>query len=220
MNVLGVFAKHWTPGAVKTRLAASIGNDAAARLYRAFVDCTLERFAATGDERVLAYWPPEQADAFQPYERLGWRTTPQSSGDLGERMRRFFEDALHNGAERAVLIGSDSPTLPVALVREAFEQLKSHEVVVGPSPDGGYYLVGIGGRIPPIFDDVTWSTSHVWTQTTSRLNDAGAPYAVLPEWYDVDDERDLQRLAHELDRLAADDPAWRPLWREVQCSIV
>jgi uncharacterized protein len=221
VNVLGVFAKHWTPGAVKTRLAASVGPEAAARLARAFLDCTLERFRTVGHDRVLAYWPPEQASAFAPYETRGWRLAPQSPGDLGARMKRYFDDAFARGAGRVVLIGADSPTLPVSYVEQAFAGPASNDVALGPTSDGGYYLVGAAGGTPPIFDGVAWSTPEVWRQTTARLAKARTPFAVLPEWYDVDEADDLRRLARELERLVEEDDAWRPLWEEVQhCSIV
>jgi rSAM/selenodomain-associated transferase 1 len=216
MNLLAVFAKYWAKGAVKTRLAAQIGDEAASRLYRACVERTVNRFSSVADRRVLAYWPPETRAAFAPFEACGWELAPQSPGDLGARMRHFFEDAWRAGAKCAVLLGSDSPTLPLDYVQQAFAALQEIEVVLGPARDGGYYLVGAAGRTPPIFEGIAWSTPDVWPQTIARLDASQTPYAVLPEWYDVDEAHDLRRLHQELSRLVEDDPSWRPLWRQVR----
>jgi rSAM/selenodomain-associated transferase 1 len=217
-TLLGVFAKHWTPGTVKTRLAASIGAEAASELHRAFVERIVERFLRAGEVCVLSFWPPEKRAEFAFAERAGWLLWPQSRGDLGARMRRFFEEALFRGAERIVLIGSDSPTAPVEHVQCAFHRLQSEDVVLGPATDGGYYLVGAAGRVPPIFDDIAWSTPQVWNATVERLEKSKIQYGVLPEWYDVDDAGDLDRLEHELAGLAISDVAWRPLWEKVKSA--
>src|SRR5687768_13969883 len=103
MNVLGVFAKHWAPGAVKTRLAAKIGEDWACHLYRRFVQRMLDRFSQIGDRRFVVYWPPEARKAIADAAGDEWELQPQVSGDLGTRMRRFFEAALSDGGNRVVL---------------------------------------------------------------------------------------------------------------------
>ena len=113
-------------------------------------------------------------------------------------MKVYFSDAFAMGASCVLLIGSDSPTLPVSYVRQAFELLRRHPVVLGPTEDGGYYLVGAAARCPQLFDDISWSTSEVWRQTTNKLHKLNITFATLPTWYDVDDVVDLRRLAREL----------------------
>ena len=198
MRQFGLFAKFWAPGEVKTRLAAAIGAESAARLHAAFVRTLLARFVETADRRVLAFTPPERRSEFEAVVPCPWRLEPQAAGDLGRRMQHFFESAFAVGAEHVVLIGSDSPNLPVSFVKAAFEQLQRRPVVLGPASDGGYYLVGAAHRPPPIFESIAWSRPSVFAETVARLHAAGLDYGVLPAWYDVDTHEDLVRLNAEL----------------------
>lgn len=196
---LGLFAKYWQPGAVKTRLAKGIGAERASSLYRNFLATTLSRFREIGDARSVVVWPPDRLDDFADLAGEHWSLTEQCSGDLGDRMRAHFQAVLPSASSGAVLIGTDSPTLPIEFVAMAFEFLAAKEqVVLGPSDDGGYYLIGIRGNIPNLFGNIAWSTDEVFGQTVAVLESAGVPYAILPKWYDVDDVTDLRRLAEEL----------------------
>jgi glycosyltransferase A (GT-A) superfamily protein (DUF2064 family) len=116
-------------------------------------------------------------------------------------MAAFFAAAFRSG-ERVVLIGSDSPDLPAEFIAEAFSSLATHDVVLGPSADGGYYLVGAARRVPPIFEGIAWSTPDVWPQTVALLS--GCRWCQLPRWYDVDTGEDLHKL---MARLAESSPA-------------
>ena len=208
-TVLGMFAKYWEPGKVKTRLARSIGPDAAGAVYLAFLKTLLWRFGsdcAAGRAELLtriAITPWEKRDAFaslaeqqSPGGTL-WEFCRQSDGDLGQRIEHFFATAFEQ-TRRAILIGTDSPTLPASRVNQAAWLLKQHEVVLGPTEDGGYYLVAAREQVPPIFSDISWSTEQVWRQTVTRLQEARVKFAVLPTWYDVDEIEDLERLLGEL----------------------
>lgn len=216
---LGIFAKHWAPGKVKTRLAAAIGPAAASDVYRRFLETLVARFGELAARRTLAYAPPEACEEFAFLAAKGWRLWPQPSGDLGTRMEQFFSTAFASGAQRVVLIGSDSPTLPTEYLREAFERLLTCDVVLGPTPDGGYYLVGASHRAPPIFEGISWSSPTVWRQTVDRLTQAGCRYFALPPWYDVDEIGDLRRLAAELAEMPKADAAWGELRRAVQRAL-
>ncbi len=208
MNQLGIFAKYWQAGAVKTRLASAIGPAAASHVYRHFIITLLRRFGQLADRRILAFWPPDKRSEFTTLAGDDWLCVEQAAGDLGARMRHYFETAFAEGARRVVLLGSDSPTLPVAYVQRAFQQLETTPVVLGPTPDGGYYLVGASNEVPPIFDGINWSTPAVWRQTVARLEDKSCPFAQLPEWYDVDELNDLHRLRGELHELAESESGW------------
>ena len=157
--VLGIFAKFPAPGAVKTRLGGP--PERGAEVARAFLLDVLERTAAVDAERVVVFAP---ADAREGMARLvgpAVALVPQSAGDLGERLGRFIGDRLDAGADRVVVIGTDSPTLPPALIARAFEELARADLVLGPATDGGYYLVGCRRRLP-IFDGIAWSRERSW----------------------------------------------------------
>ena len=211
MYELGIFAKHWQAGQVKTRLAASLGAERAAELYRVFVETLLVRQADCGDRRVLAFTPSDRRAEFARLvaERQlsgAWRLEPQAEGDLGVRMHHFFTTAFGAGATRVVLLGSDSPNLPKPFVEQAFGWLDEVPIVLGPTYDGGYYLIAArrdaarddgSPRLLP-FEGIPWSSDSVWRETTAQLDAAGCPYRVLPKWYDVDDLDDLACLASDL----------------------
>jgi len=214
---LGLFAKYWEPGKVKTRLARSLGNEKSARIYEAFVAATVARLSAIHCARVVAYWPddPRTRTAFESAEAQGWSLVPQTEGDLGERMAGYFFQQLTSGTERVVLLGTDSPNVPLVEVQEAFEHLKTSDVVLGPTDDGGYYLVGAAKRVPPIFSNIPWSTSEVLPKTIACLEKAGLSYTTLDPWYDVDEIYDLHRLIEDLREHCETEPALEVLLRHV-----
>lgn len=194
MDALGIFAKQPVPGGVKTRLAAAVGHELAARAHRAFVEDLLERFRNAADQRLIVFTPDDARGFFQGIAAGQYDLLPQGTGDLGQRLQRFFASVL-GGARaeqtpgpdrRVVVIGSDSPTLPLTYVEEAFRLLGSNDVVIGPSTDGGYYLIGCRALVPALFTDMAWGGSHVLAQTVSRLSGTAHRMALLPPWYDVD----------------------------------
>ena len=200
---LVMLAKHWQPGKVKTRLAGTLGQSHAAMVHALFVCALVERLQSAADRRILAYTPAAAERAFAGVVKGRWELAPQAEGDLGLRMERLLEAGLAVAA-RVVVIGSDSPDLPRQYLDEAFAALASRQVVLSPSFDGGYYLVGAAGRVPPIFRGIDWSTPQVWQQTVARLAEAGIAWHELPGWYDVDDGTALQALAQRLDGEQAD----------------
>src|SRR5205807_3280651 len=121
----------------------------------------------------------------------------QRNGDLGQRMAGFFTEQLEDGAARVVLVGTDSPSLPASFVQQAFHELDSADVVLGPAADGGYYLIGCAGRVPPVFDGVAWGEPRVLLETVARLP-ADYRLALLPPWYDVDTLADWWALRGHL----------------------
>ena len=196
-KLLAMFAKLWTPGQVKTRLAAALGPERAAAIQRLFVETLADRFGQAADDRLIVFTPPAAEQAFREVANDHWRLSPQADGDLGRRMRTFFEEALRQ-FDRVVLIGSDSPDLPAEFLDDAFASLQSHNVVLGPAQDGGYYLVGATREAPPIFDGISWSTADVWPQTIARLRARNCRWHELPGWFDVDEMHDLRALVERL----------------------
>ena len=203
-TVLGIFAKEPRPGGVKSRLAATIGPERAAQVYDAFLRDLLERLRDFKARRAVAYSPPSAGDFFRTLVGDAFELEPQSAGDLGQRMLVFFEREFAAGAGRVVLIGSDSPDLPLDRIDHAFRLLENHELVLGPCDDGGYYLIGMSRLIPEMFAGIDWSTPAVFEQTMRQAGTLSVRTALLDRWYDVDDPKDLRRLAANLS-IAADD---------------
>jgi len=203
---LGVFAKHWTPGFVKKRLAATEGEVRAAKLSNLFLTTTLRRFSTCGERRILSFTPKTKQSEFKSLAGPSWALQPQVSGDLGQRMDYYFQDAFRDGMDRVLLIGSDSPHLPLSFVCQAFTALCRSEVVLGPSRDGGYYLIGLRHPFPELFCEVDWGTSVVWQQTTEKINRRGCPFEEISAWYDIDNRQDLDCLLGDLNDPQCVDP--------------
>ena len=207
-RVLGIFAKAWDQGKVKTRLAKTLGDNVAAEVYLRLLVLHLKRFAQAGELRSIAYSPATDqtrqrfADLIASHlPAATWRLEPQIESDLGTRMNGFFEHqfkASPDGA-RVVLIGSDAPRLTPQIVDTAFEFLKQHDVVLGPSTDGGYYLVGLSRSAEAIFQGIDWSTELVLQQTLSVCEQHGFSVAQLPALTDIDHEEDLSQELNLLD---------------------
>jgi rSAM/selenodomain-associated transferase 1 len=200
-RILGLLAKWPTPGQVKTRLAAETSPEWAARVANAFLVDTVERLGEIEARRILVFAPSEARSFFAELVGHRFLLAPQSEGDLGGRMATFFSDVFQHRPAKAVLVGVDSPTLPLSFIESAFEQLDSADLVLGPATDGGYYLIGCSGTIPPIFDHMNWGHSRVLSETISRLNDTSCRFALLPPWYDVDTLNDWRMLKGHLSAL-------------------
>ena len=214
-TALGLFAKHWTPGQVKTRLGRHLGPERAAAVHRLFVECLLRRLAAADCwQGFLVYWPPEQQQPMADLAaRCGWQAEAQCPGDLGRKMRHFLRQRLNQSYRRVLLVGADVPDLPLAFLQEACRKLQSCEVVLGPSPDGGYYLLGLCRDVPQLFAGIPWGTPAVWQQSVECLQQQGVSYRVLPPWQDVDHLEDLRTLLQRLRH--SDSPELRRLKREL-----
>lgn len=218
---IGVFAKHWTPGKTKTRLASTLGASLAAECSQKFLQTTLVRLSALSgnvESRMLAFTPSEQASAFADLTRgwsFPWQQTPQPAGDLGEKMTWFFEQAFQSGHQSAMLLGSDSPDFPTSAVEKGLQWLSSFQndqagkLVLGPATDGGYWCVGATGIVPPIFGAMPWSQPNLMESSLEKLNEIGwsegTDYLLLDEWYDIDHEIDLRELQKRIDRLKLSD---------------
>ncbi|MEW4530640.1 TIGR04282 family arsenosugar biosynthesis glycosyltransferase [Maioricimonas sp. JC845] len=205
MRTLGMFVKWPRPGQVKTRLARSVGPEAAVDFYRACVEDMVDRLRLSGDRRILA-WAPESPAAARYFSTLAgddFDLWLQPDEDLGGRLIRFFQDHACHPDDRVVVIGSDSPTLPLRYLDAAWDALKDSDCVLGPAVDGGYYLVGLRKPIPALFDDIAWDSSTVLTQTIRQVRQSGATLALLDPWYDVDTLGDVELLDGHLAALDA-----------------
>ena len=199
---LGMFAKFWTPGQVKTRLATTIGDVQAAQVYRAMLSYLVDSLQTVGDRRTIAFTPTDTQSGFANLTESvaqSWHLVPQADGALGDRMTQFFESSFsqvahHWAAGRVVLIGSDCPTITPSLCMEAFDLLRTNEVVLGPTLDGGYYLVGMAHQYRDVFSGITYSTESVLEQTVSKMQRKNLKYALLQPREDVDEFSNLAAL--------------------------
>jgi uncharacterized protein len=189
------FVKWPEPGQVKTRLAAALGDEHAVGLYRCFVLDLLAALAQNPQPIAICYAPSGAEADFRRWLGPAYAYWPQSGADLGDRMRQAFEDAFQRGARSACLMGSDLPALPPAYVMTAFERLHQYDSVLGPSPDGGYYLIGFQHATfsRDIFQGILWSQPTVYQATLARYAEHGLTYSALPPWDDVDTWTDLRR---------------------------
>lgn len=204
---LVLFTKPAVPGRVKTRLVGELSADAAAALHRAFLEDLAERLLAAEARGALELW---SAWALEPGEAVPdgpGRALRQEGRDLGERLVRGLSRASEAGGSRSPVaaLGSDHPTVPVDAVEEAFARIAAGaDLVLGPSRDGGYYLLALAPEAlhPELFEGIPWSTDRVLTETRERAAGLGLRTELLAEADDVDTPDDLHRLAATL----AEDP--------------
>ena len=198
-EALALFARFPRFGRVKTRLAATIGDGPALQLYEAFLLDVIDRLALLPVHLFLflADSSDEENRGLARKHRLPDHLSirPQLGNDLGQRLWNAYLELAETN-QRVVFLGADSPTLPLSHIEEAYRELHSHPVVLGPVADGGYYLLGLSEPAPEIFQDIAWGTSQVLAQTGARLGDRR--WYQLPHWYDVDRAEDLKTLRLDL----------------------
>lgn len=189
-----IFARLPELGQVKTRLAQTIGDEAALAVYRELLARTRAATDGFGGQKTV--WLPQPANVPLTPEVVaaewpGYTWQPQPPGDLGGKMQRAFTRAFTAGAASVVIIGTDCPGLTYAFLSQAFELLTTHDVVVGPAADGGYYLLGMKALHPDLFQNKAWSTASVLPDTLADAARLGLHVARLPTMHDVDTADDL-----------------------------
>lgn len=191
MKRLAIFARPPEVGQVKTRLSPALPPALAAGLYAALLADTLEvGRASSADERSL-WWASEPLPDGPP---PGFEVRAQAGADLGERLANAADALLSAPGDRVVLVGSDLPALRAAHLDEAFATLESNDLVLGPTTDGGYWLVGLSRRAREVFEGIAWSTDGVFTQTLSAAARLGLRVHALALHEDLDTPHDLARL--------------------------
>src|SRR5215467_13443910 len=198
---VAIMAKAPWPGTVKTRLSPPLLATEAAALYRCFLlDKIRAVEALTGARPVIAYTPD---DARTEFDSLApsFTLVPQRGHDLGARLHGILTHLLAAGHAGAMAVDSDTPTLPARFLQQAIDCLTrpGPDVVLGPTEDGGYYLIGVRAAHRTLFDSVPWSTSDVLAVTLRRAAAAGLRAVCMPAWFDVDTPDDLRRLQIVLD---------------------
>lgn len=193
-----IFTRYPAAGKAKTRLIPALGAEGAARLHKRLTEKLLDQARLleqrSGTATIVHYLGASAA------EMAGWlgqvECIEQAAGDLGLKMRSALAGAFAARAERAVLVGSDVPGLDAGILGQAFTALARRDAVIGPSRDGGYYLIGLTARaapalLEPLFDRMAWSTAEVFAVTMRRLAASGLTTTVLPTLADIDRPEDL-----------------------------
>jgi len=196
-NALAVMAKAPIAGLVKTRLIPPLDEKQATELYRALLIDQLEHLTALSiADLYVAFTPGEASRMIENLAPERYRCFPQAGSDLGDRMHEVLAELRRRGHRNAILLGSDLPPVPLTVLHQAFNRLSEDgkRVVLGPSQDGGYYLVGMNQPIPEIFLGMSWSHPRVLAETIEKLRQLGIEFCLLPEWFDVDTAEDIARL--------------------------
>lgn len=202
---LTLFARAPVAGETKTRLIPALGAEGAASLYRAFLEDVTERFASAFDVSIACAGDLAHPHLQRLANEYGLDLCAQSGVGLGERMSHSLRQ-MSDEHGRGVIVGTDMPTLPKPLIDGALRALDQADVVLGPTADGGYYLVGCRGHVPELFADVRFSGVHALADTVAAAERSSASVAMLTPWYDIDGPSDLALLRAHL----ALDPAAAP----------
>ena len=190
-----IFIKNPRLGKVKTRLAATAGDERALRIYQALLEHTRHLALNLPVRRFLYY--SDFIDWNDAWQVDSFEKKVQQGEDLGQRMSHAFQKVLSR-SKKAVIIGSDCASLTVSILREAFSALDQAPFVVGPATDGGYYLLGMQTHTPQLFSGIPWSTPQVFPETLQKINDLQAGYHLTPELSDIDYEEDWEKYGWEL----------------------
>jgi uncharacterized protein len=188
-SILMIFLKAPRIGTVKTRLAAEIGETEACAAYRKLIDTLVGRLEGLPNVE-LRFSPDDAEPEIRPWLLAGWRSHPQGPGDLGKRLDRAFANVFVEGAKHAAIIGSDCPGVSKKDVTDSWLALDTHDLVLGPARDGGYWLIGLNCQQPLLFNQIPWSTPSVLQETAARARRAGLRVKLLRELVDIDTASD------------------------------
>lgn len=197
-NCILFFVKYPERGQVKRRLAASLGEVVATEIYAAFVLDSLATLDTCRARVMVCFYPPSAKKRIISWLGRHHAYLPQRGGDLGQRMKNGLQDAFDRGFQQAVIVGSDIPDLPAEVIESALASLNTRDAVVGPSVDGGYYLIGFRHDtfLPQAFEGIAWGTETVYKETVTILENRDLAVASLPRWNDIDTAEDLKELLY------------------------
>ncbi len=188
-KLLLIFIKNPEPGKVKTRLAKTVGNIKAHQIYLDLLSHTIS--VAKKVDSVRQVWYSSFIDRDDEIAGSSFQKFVQKGGDLGERMKYAFAQGFKDGYEKVVIIGSDCPVITARIIEDAYLKLNECDVVLGPSEDGGYYLLGMRQLIPGLFSNIDWSSEQVLQQTMVAIQQKKLTWHQLPVLNDIDTEEDL-----------------------------
>lgn len=194
-----IFAKEPQKGRVKTRLEGRLSQTDCVRLYKAFLRDSIDVVNRLQcEEKIIAYDSQNKSPRFLKRIAPRFLFYKQKGKDLGQRMYNAFQFVKAKRFERTIIIGSDSPTLPVRSLEKAFRLLREADIVLGPSSDGGFYLIGMKSPSAALFKDIQWSSRTVFRDTVDNARGLKKRVALLTQLYDVDDADALIKLQRDL----------------------
>lgn len=208
-----IMAKYPTIGKVKTRLGKYLGKEEAARLYQCFLKDTVEKINYSGVPFFIYYTPADKKEGFEQLFGNNLTYVAQKGDDLGKRIYHGFKISLEKGFTSAIALGSDIPDLPESILNEAVKKLKEYDSVIGPSLDGGYYLIGLRKEAVSqnLFQDINWSTKTVFKETMNKIDEEKINCHQLTPWSDVDLINDLNHLLSSKDPIFHGSHTWEYL---------
>jgi len=206
-RALAVMARVPELGKVKTRLEPFLGAEKTKELYLCFLSDIFANLKKLNSVDVFVFYTPENlTDEFVELIPYGIPLAPQKGSDLGERMLNAASHLFGATYESVVIIGSDSPDLPVSYIEEAFKSVEGgKDIAIGPASDGGYYLVALSDPKKAPFAGVNWGTETVLEETLAVMDSEGTKYSLLSEWYDIDEKNDLAFLKNNLEAPKSSD---------------
>ena len=182
-----IFVRNPVLGKVKTRIAATIGDENALAVYKHLLQHTKDITGGLPVTKFVFYADGVTAnDLWNGYEKI-----LQSGTDLGERMRNAFDWVLEKGYDKIIIIGSDCFELDEKMISAAFLKLDEYDIVIGPATDGGYYLLGMQSPFKNMFENITWSSNSVFNETKKQIEQQKLSLFLLPSLNDVDEEKDI-----------------------------
>jgi rSAM/selenodomain-associated transferase 1 len=188
------FVKYPEKGKVKSRLSSKLSEKFTVNLYKMFVKDLLFTLNKTEYHKIVCYYPENYIEKFKNWLGKNYNFYPQQGENLGIRMKSCFDFAFNQDFEKVIIIGSDSPDLSESIFKKAFISLNENDSVIGPTYDGGYYLLGFKKNYysSKVFEEINWSTNSVFKETMNKLNSENIKTDVLSYWRDIDTIDDLK----------------------------
>ncbi|RME89157.1 MAG: glycosyltransferase [Planctomycetota bacterium] len=205
-SILCVFVKYPEPGKVKTRLGEQIGMKNAAKAYQGMVEYFVHSLKVERLPFILYFTPVCREDDFQKWLGRDLNYLPQVGDNLGQKLVYGFQRLYQKGFSRVMAIGSDTPTLPMDYLQWGLDFLGKSPMVIGPTLDGGYYLIGFQNAsfTPVVFSNIPWSTREVFSNTLEKCRKLGIFPEILPYWRDVDYADEWERVRPIVERFQED----------------
>lgn len=195
MNAVIIFVKYPAEGNVKTRLGKSLGVEFAVRFYKAMAEHTFQVCLSLPKEEydiIVFYDKDDETEPVRDWIPGDFQIRLQKGSDLGDKMKNAFELVFEKSYKKVTIIGTDCPDLNTGILLKSFREVSKKNVMIGPSTDGGYYLLGMNRFYPFLFDDIEWSSTRVLTDTINKAKANNLSMFMLPELIDIDTEKDLE----------------------------